>query len=101
MFSLLQKEGDSYMQRKNGSRSIYKHKLTVKEALKFFQQYYINQTLDENEIIKIAKENTEQRGIVFIDEIDKLVYSSEGGSGSKSSGYREGIIYLSFISYYH
>lgn len=91
MMSLLQKEGDSYMQRRNGSRGQYKHKFTVKEALNFFQQYYINLTIDENEIVKIAKENTEQRGIVFIDEIDKLVYSSEGGSGSKSSGYREGV----------
>lgn len=91
MISMIQKEGDSYMQRKNGSKSSQKQKLTVKEALKFFQQYYINQTLDENEIVKLAIYNTEQRGIVFIDEIDKLAYSSEGGSGSKSAGYREGV----------
>jgi ATP-dependent HslUV protease ATP-binding subunit HslU len=70
-------------------------RLTVKDALKCYRQLFNNEMIDENEIIRNARENTEQRGIVFIDEIDKLAFSGDtSSSGSKlssGSSHKEGV----------
>jgi ATP-dependent HslUV protease ATP-binding subunit HslU len=48
-------------------------RVPVKEALKLYQEYYSGQMVNEDDIIKAAKEATEQKGIVFIDEIGMCV----------------------------
>jgi ATP-dependent HslUV protease ATP-binding subunit HslU len=56
-----------------------KRKLTVKEAKRILIQEEAQKLLDMDEIISEAKKRVEHSGIVFLDEIDKIV-----GSASKS-----------------
>ena len=65
-----------------------KKKMTVKEALEALASDEAEKLLDEDGIIREAIENTEQTGIVFIDEIDKIA-----GRGNQNSGEvgREGV----------
>lgn len=67
-------------------------KMTVKEALKQLTVYYSNQAVDQNEVVALAKERTEQEGIVFVDEIDKLASNSDRGAGmARSDSLKEGV----------
>ncbi len=65
-----------------------KKKLTVSEALMVLASDESEKLLDEDGIIREAIENTEQTGIVFIDEIDKIAGRSNRNSGEVS---REGV----------
>ena len=49
-----------------------RRKLKVKDAYKILLQEESEKLVDENTIIETAKKRTEQMGIVFIDEIDKI-----------------------------
>ncbi len=49
-----------------------KKKMTVKEALRYFQMEEIDKLIDMDEVINEARQRAEQSGIVFIDEIDKI-----------------------------
>lgn len=62
-------------------------KMTIKEALRLLQDEEAAQLINEEEIKAQAIESTEQNGIVFLDEIDKIVRRSEY-SGDVS---REGV----------
>ncbi|MCB0722204.1 MAG: ATP-dependent protease ATPase subunit HslU [Ignavibacteriae bacterium] len=67
-----------------------KRKLTVKEARKVLTQDESNKLIDMDSVIKEAVQKTEESGIVFIDEIDKVA----GGQGKSQSGpdvSREGV----------
>jgi ATP-dependent HslUV protease ATP-binding subunit HslU len=56
--------------RSQGSSSRRKtQRVSVKEALRLYQDFFSSQMINEDDIINVAKEMTEQRGIVFIDEI--------------------------------
>jgi ATP-dependent HslUV protease ATP-binding subunit HslU len=65
-----------------------KKKMAVKEALEALASDEAEKLLDEDGIIREAIENTEQTGIVFIDEIDKIAGRGNQNSGEVS---REGV----------
>lgn len=63
-------------------------RMTVKAALKTLQEEEASKLVNEDEIKTQAVENAEQNGIVFIDEIDKIVRRTESFGGDVS---REGV----------
>lgn len=68
------------------------NKMSVKEALKQLAVYYSNQAVDQNEVVAKAKVKTEQEGIVFVDEIDKLASNSDRGAGmARTDSLKEGV----------
>lgn len=70
-------------------RPTKKRKMSVKDALKQLEEEEAAKLINEDEIKTRAVNNAEQNGIVFIDEIDKIVKSrGQGGGGDVS---REGV----------
>ena len=65
-----------------------RRKTTVAEARNIFLQEEINRMLDMDQIISVAKKRVENSGIIFIDEIDKIV---GGGTTSGPDVSREGV----------
>ncbi len=65
-----------------------KRKLTVKESYEILLNEESEKLIDNENLIKRAIENTEQDGIVFIDEIDKICGKNGGGTAEVS---REGV----------
>lgn len=63
-------------------------KVTVKEALEIFLTEESEKLLDGEKITKDALYNVQQKGIIFIDEIDKICARSERQGGDVS---REGV----------
>jgi ATP-dependent HslUV protease ATP-binding subunit HslU len=74
---------DDIMPKKKKKRTV-----TVEEAIKIYFSEEVDDLLDMEEIINEARYLTEESGIVFIDEIDKLI-SNGGGQGPNVS--REGV----------
>jgi len=65
-----------------------KKKMSVKDAFKILESDERDKLIDEDSLIKEALHITEQSGIVFLDEIDKIA-GREGRSGGEVS--REGV----------
>ena len=63
-------------------------KMKVSEARGVLTDSEAMKLIDQDEVIRLAKERTENNGIVFLDEIDKVV-GNNGGSGPDVS--REGV----------
>ena len=63
-------------------------KMPVSEAREVLIDSEAQKLIDNDEVIRIAKERSENNGIIFIDEIDKVV-NSNGGQGPDVS--REGV----------
>ena len=63
-------------------------KMTVMEAREVLTDSEASKLIDQDEVIRMAKERTENNGIVFLDEIDKVV-GSNGTLGPDIS--REGV----------
>jgi ATP-dependent HslUV protease ATP-binding subunit HslU len=63
-------------------------KMTVSEAREVLLESEAAKLIDHEEVIRIARERTENTGIIFLDEIDKVV-GSVGGVGPDVS--REGV----------
>ena len=63
-------------------------KMKVIEAREVLTETEASKLIDQDEVIRMAKERTENNGIVFLDEIDKVV-GNNGGSGPDVS--REGV----------
>lgn len=72
---------------RGGTRTGYR-KVTVKEAKSIIAETEAVKRIDKSTLYKIALERTEQTGVIFIDEIDKVAMQS-GGSGPAVS--REGV----------
>ena len=66
-----------------------KRKMKVKDARKVLMQEEANKLIDKDELSQIAIEKTEQTGIIFIDEMDKI--ASKNGAGSSADVSREGV----------
>lgn len=64
--------------------------LKIKDALKRAQEEEAEKLINEEDLRAEAIDNVEQNGIVFLDEIDKIVRRSEGASGSADVS-REGV----------
>ncbi|MFZ0413447.1 MAG: ATP-dependent protease ATPase subunit HslU [Candidatus Acidiferrales bacterium] len=65
-----------------------KRKMTVAEAYDYLIQEEENKLLDMDQVTRIAVDRTEQMGILFIDEVDKIA-GRESGHGPDVS--REGV----------
>lgn len=73
-----------------GNQQKQEKKVKIEEALKLLTEEEASKLVNEDEIKMQALEQVEQNGIVFLDEIDKIVgRSSEGHSGADVS--REGV----------
>jgi len=70
-------------------RRTKKRKLTVAEARRLLPQEEAQKLIDMDEVIAEARGRTEESGIVFVDEIDKIVAGSPSTSGPDVS--REGV----------
>ncbi|MBN2340519.1 MAG: ATP-dependent protease ATPase subunit HslU [Deltaproteobacteria bacterium] len=66
-------------------------KLKVKEALEIYQSMESEKLIDMDAVQHEGRVRAEQSGIVFIDEIDKVVAKSRGGSGQGPDVSREGV----------
>jgi len=68
----------------------HKRKIHVPEALEFLQKEEAERLVDMESVTEKAIRKTEQSGIIFLDEIDKI--ASRGGTGSNSPEVsREGV----------
>lgn len=66
-----------------------KRKLKIKDARPILESEEADKLIDHDEIARRAVELTEQSGIIFLDEMDKI--ASRGGSGSSADVSREGV----------
>ncbi|MBA1140134.1 ATP-dependent protease ATPase subunit HslU [Mesorhizobium neociceri] len=71
-----------------GGKKTKARKTTVKESYALLVNDESDKLLDQDEVVRLALDATENDGIVFLDEIDKIA-SREGGMGAGVS--REGV----------
>jgi len=71
-----------------GNKKGKKRKMTVKESHDILVAQESDKMIEEDKIIKEAKKTTEENGIVFLDEIDKVSARSDRVGGDVS---REGV----------
>ena len=66
-----------------------RRKIPVSEARNILIEMEADNLMDQDELVRTAKSRVENNGIVFLDEIDKIV--DAGGSGSGPDVSREGV----------
>lgn len=67
-----------------------RRKITVLEAQEILLQEEMDQLVDTEKAVDIAKDRVENMGIIFVDEIDKIA-SGGGGGNSSADVSREGV----------
>ena len=72
-----------------GAKGPKKRKMTLGEAFDYMLMEEQNRLLDMDQVAKVAISRTEQMGIVFLDEMDKIAGRESGGHGPMVS--REGV----------
>ena len=72
-----------------GAPKSKRRKVTVKRARELFTEEETERSVDQEKATEIAKERTEQMGIIFIDEIDKIAGKNSASSSPDVS--REGV----------
>ena len=77
------------MMKNFGNQKKQTRKLAIKEALKLLIEEEASKMINEDDIKHDALRSVEQNGIVFVDEIDKIVGRSEAGKSPDVS--REGV----------
>lgn len=66
-----------------------RRRVSVREAIEILKQEEMNKLIDMDQVVKKGIERTEQNGIVFVDEIDKIAARHSRGHGPDVS--REGV----------
>ncbi|MFV0420687.1 ATP-dependent protease ATPase subunit HslU [Oleidesulfovibrio sp.] len=66
-----------------------RRRMKVREAYEILLQEEAERLIDHEKVIELARERTEQTGIIFLDEIDKIASSQQGGKSADIS--REGV----------
>lgn len=80
-----------------GGRRMEKQRVTIEEAIPLVEEAEMEKMLNGVDIMKEAIHNAEQNGIVFIDEIDKIVSSPRdyrGGADASSEGVQRDLLPL-------
>lgn len=77
-----------------GSGRTKTRKLPIKKALKILAEEEASKLINEEDLKISAIENIEQNGIVFIDEIDKVVRRSEQGADVSREGVQRDLLPL-------
>jgi ATP-dependent HslUV protease ATP-binding subunit HslU len=67
-----------------------RQKKKVKEALEFLEKQEAERLVEMEKVTSLAIQRTEQSGIIFLDEIDKIA-SRQGGGGHGGEVSREGV----------
>ncbi|XP_053993459.1 ATP-dependent protease ATPase subunit HslU-like [Hylaeus volcanicus] len=69
--------------------------LSVKMALSLLEENFAHKLIDDEEVISAAKSAVENRGIIFIDEFDKLIEGKDGNEfRSKNRGVQKELLSL-------
>eukprot|EP00921_Rhytidocystis_pertsovi_P013513 GHVQ01021860.1.p1 GENE.GHVQ01021860.1~~GHVQ01021860.1.p1 ORF type:complete len:279 (+),score=58.81 GHVQ01021860.1:70-837(+) len=80
---------------KGTSKKPVKRKLKVKEALVLLEEHYSSEMVSNENVTELARQSAEQKGIIFLDEFDKLVDSKDGNEfRSKKRGVQKELLTL-------
>ena len=73
-------------------------KVTVSEAFEILKKEEAQRLVDSESVIKKAIRRTEQSGIIFLDEIDKIASGGGAGSGSPDVSRYNSLVFIFLLS---